>query len=95
MNWGNWQYTPLWMVDYIIVVWLLAGALSRGTLRSVAILKGAWAFAFGVMYMALAVVTDPKNANVMHASSVVLALIGLLIAVSLVGLALAYNTKEA
>ena len=25
LNWGNWQYAPLWIVDYLIVIILLLG----------------------------------------------------------------------
>ena len=25
LNWGNWQYPPLWIVDYLIVIILLLG----------------------------------------------------------------------
>ena len=29
INWGDWQWWPLWVVDYVCVVWLLAGVYAR------------------------------------------------------------------
>jgi len=88
INWGHWQYAPLWIVDYVIVVWLLIGALKKENAASV--LKGAWAFALGVMYMALAIVTDPAQQETMAVSVVIRALIGLLVALSLIGVVLSF-----
>jgi hypothetical protein len=88
INWGQWQYAPLWIVDYMIVVWLLIGAFKRE--NAAAVLRGAWSFAFGVMYMALAFVTDPAQHEMMQAPAVLKALIGLLVALSFAGVVLSF-----
>jgi hypothetical protein len=92
INWGHWQYAALWIVDYMIVVWLLVGAFKKENAASV--LKGAWSFAFGVMYMALAVVTDPAQREMMEIPAVLKALIGLLMALSIVGVVLSFWPQE-
>ncbi|AOW20476.1 hypothetical protein [Urechidicola croceus] len=95
LNWGNWQYTPLWIVDYIIVIWLLLGVFHKT--KSKNILFGAWCFSFGVMYMALGVSTDPKDVHSVDQNVIKLYLIGLLITCSLVGLILSFlslNKKD-
>src|SRR5262245_49450629 len=63
INWGNWQFAPMWIVDYICVAWLLAGfyltrsqAVSR---QSMAVLASGWAFTAGAFYMALFISLDP------------------------------------
>ena len=88
INWGHWQYAPLWIVDYVIVIWLLVGAFKKVNAPSV--LKGAWAFAFGVMYMALAVVTDPAQQEMMNVPAILKVLIGLLAALSFAGVVLSF-----
>jgi hypothetical protein len=67
INWGNWQFAPLWIVDYVCVVWLLAGfyqtrsqAISR---QSIAVLASGWAFTAGAFYMALFISLDPEVAK--------------------------------
>ena len=58
INWGDWQWWPLWVVDYGIVAWLLVAFFaSRNPARAHA-LTSAWAFAFGVFYMALFVTLE-------------------------------------
>lgn len=86
INW-QWQYAPLWIVDYVIVFWLLIGAFNKE--NATLILKGAWSFALGVMYMALAIVTDPAQAT-MQVPTVIKVLIGLLVALSFLGVVLSF-----
>ena len=59
INWGNWQYAPLWIVDYLCVAWLFAGFWTSRDQRSNPILISAWAFTTGVFYMALFVSLEP------------------------------------
>lgn len=94
INWGDWQYAPLWIVDYIIVIALLVGAFQAFPLRSASILKAAWAFSLGVMYMALFVSMDPEIAQHYDASPVILFLIGLLMTLSAIGLVLSYISEK-
>lgn len=53
INWGHWQWWPLWVVDYGIVLWLLAAFLASRNPARAHTLTSAWAFAFGVFYIAL------------------------------------------
>lgn len=52
-NWGNWQWWPFWLVDYIAVVLLLAGAFLTLRRRTGAapVLSGAWGFTTAMFYM--------------------------------------------
>lgn len=92
LNWGHWQYAPLWIVDYMIVVWLLIGAFHKD--NAAAVLTGAWAFAFGVMYMALAVATEPTLQGLIRLPIIIKILMGLLIALSMIGLTLSFSARE-
>ncbi len=94
MNWGNWQYAPLWIVDYMIVAALLVGVFQKTISRSASILKASWAFSFGVMYMALFVTIEPDKAEHYHASPTILYLISLLIFLSVMGIILSYLTER-
>lgn len=60
INWGNWQFAPLWIVDYLIVVWLLVGFRLTRNGRSLPVLMSGWAFTAGVFYMALFISLDPQ-----------------------------------
>ena len=94
MNWGNWQYAPLWIIDYMIVIALLYGAFQTSPIKSASTLKASWAFALGVMYMALFVTIDPDKAKYYNAPSTILYLIGLLIALSAIGILLSILTEN-
>jgi hypothetical protein len=89
INWGQWQFAPLWIVDYVIVGWLLWGFVSTraGPLR-IHRLLAAWAFTAGVFYMALFGSLDPQLA--LNVSPVLLSLMGGMLAASVVGLWLAW-----
>lgn len=50
-NWGDWQWAPFWIVDYMAAGLLAFGgqrALTTGTVRW---LTGAWGFASAMFYM--------------------------------------------
>jgi hypothetical protein len=91
INWGNWQFAPMWIVDYICVVWLLAGfyqtrsqAVSR---QSIAVLASGWAFTAGVFYMALFISLDPGFAKYnIGASGTILILIALMLLIAALGI---------
>lgn len=61
INWGHWQYAPLWIVDYICVTWLLAGFWTSRDGKSNAILISGWSFTAAVFYMAFFINLDPEN----------------------------------
>jgi hypothetical protein len=58
INWGHWQWWPLWVVDYGIVVWLLFAFWATREGKRAHALSTAWAFAFGVFYIALFATLD-------------------------------------
>ncbi|MGH9769929.1 MAG: hypothetical protein ACREAB_21095 [Blastocatellia bacterium] len=90
INWGHWQFAPLWIVDYVCVVWLLAGfyqtrsqAASR---QSIAVLISGWAFTAGVFYMALFISLDPEVAKYnIGASGMILLAIKLMLLLAALG----------
>jgi hypothetical protein len=90
INWGHWQFAPLWIVDYVCVLWLLAGfyqtrsqAVSR---PSIAVLVSGWAFTAGAFYMAFFISLDPDVAKYnIGASGTILILIGLMLVIAALG----------
>jgi hypothetical protein len=90
INWGDWQYAPLWIVDYIIVAWLLWGFAASRLGGHIHILLGAWAFTAGVFYMALFVGLDPQIAAIIKTNTLLVRLIGSMLVVSLIGLLCAW-----
>jgi hypothetical protein len=86
INWGNWQYAPLWIVDYMIVFWLLAGFYQTRHGRNIAVLISGWAFTAGVFYVALFISLDPEIAKYINPNKTILFLIGLMLGVSVLGI---------
>ncbi len=84
-NWGSWQYAPLWIVDYIIVGWLLWGFFKTRLGKSISTLLGGWAFTAGVFYMALFVSLDPELAQHNNANTTMLFLMGIMLTLSILG----------
>lgn len=63
-NWGDWQYWPFWIVDFIA-----AGALIWGALRSLhqgssRLLSAAWGFTVGIFWMSFFSHTQALNEGV-------------------------------
>lgn len=89
INWGHWQFAPLWIVDYICVAWLLAGfhqTRNEADGRSIAVLASGWAFTAGVFYMALFISLDSEVAKYnIGASGTILILIALMLSVAALG----------
>ena len=89
LNWGDWQYAPLWIVDYLIVIILLSAVfVFKKNIQRLMLLLG-WAFSAGVMYMVLFINLEPIPTAV--ASPNVegkLPLVGLALIVSIVGIVL-------
>lgn len=91
-NWGNWQWWPFWLVDYIASALLLAGGLS--TLRRAGWgprwLAGGWGFASAMFYMSfwshIEELERPADGNL--AQTPLTIAIGVLWVLTLVGLAL-------
>jgi hypothetical protein len=87
MSRPQWQYAPLWIIDYVLVAALLVGfRLTRKPIH-LPVLMAAWALAAGVFYMALFISMDPEMK--LNAPSSILLLIALGLAVQVIGLTLA------
>ena len=95
LNWGDWQYAPLWIVDYLIVIILLSAVfVFENNIQRLMLLLG-WAFSSGVMYMALFINLEPipttvKSPNVEG----ILPLVGLALVVSIIGVILTIIDKK-
>jgi hypothetical protein len=90
INWGHWQFAPLWIVDYVCVIWLLAGFYQTRSQaagrQSIAVLASGWAFTAGVFYMALFISLDPEVAKYnVGAGGTILILIGLMLLIAALG----------
>jgi hypothetical protein len=90
INWGRWQYAPLWIVDYVIVAWLAYAFFVTRRRRDVHVLLAGWAFTAAVFYMALFVTLDPALA--IDANPVILGLIGGMLVAAGVGFLCALST---
>lgn len=85
INWGDWQFAPLWIVDYIIVLWLLVGFFMARRAGSAHVLTSGWAFTAGVFYMALFISLDPALSSHMETDPVLLTLIGMMLGFAVLG----------
>ena len=85
ISWGNWQFAPLWIVDYLMAILLLYAFRKTRNPERVYTLLAAWAFALGVFYMDLFVYLDPQVPAHVRPAPFVMALIVLCLVVSLVG----------
>ena len=92
-NWGDWQWWPFWLVDFVAAGLLVVGGLA--TLRLAAAgkpwLVAGWAFTFGMAWMSLAgnasIGPDPERDA--RLGGAYLWLVGLLVAAALAGMLLA------
>jgi hypothetical protein len=85
ISWGNWQFAPLWIVDYLMVILLLCAFYKTRGAQHLYTLLAAWAFTVGVFYMDLFVYLDPQVPAHVRPAPVVMALIVLCLVVCLVG----------
>jgi hypothetical protein len=85
----EWQYAPLWIIDYAISTSLLAGFWLTRRGRWIPILMTAYALALGVFYLAFFQHFDPELPEEARGSSLIVFLIGLALAASAAGLAAA------
>ena len=86
LNWGDWQYAPLWIVDYLIVIILLSAVfVFKKNIQRLMLLLG-WAFSAGVMYMVLFINLEPTPTTIASPNiEGKLPLVGLALMVSIVG----------
>ena len=61
--WDDWQYAPLWIVDYLIALVLLSAVFVFKEQRQNFILLLGWSFSTGVTYMALFISLEPNGLN--------------------------------
>ena len=94
LNWENWQFAPLWIVDYAIALWLMIGFFSTRQGKNLHILQSGWAFTAGVFYMALFVSIDPELAPYIKAAPQELFLMGLMLSLSCIGLVCALRADN-
>ena len=90
INWGDWQYAPLWIVDYLIVLILLSAVfIFKDKIQKYLLLTG-WSFSAGVMYIVLFINLEPETTLTIldqyTLSAVVVALI-----FSLIGILLSFD----
>ena len=85
ISWGHWQFAPLWIIDYLMVVCLLYAYYRTRQGRHVHTLLAAWAFTVGVFYMDLFVNLDPTLAPTIQAGTILLTLIAFMLVLSLIG----------
>ena len=61
--WNDWEFYPLWIVDYLIaLILLLAVFVFKKNIQHLMLLLG-WSFSAGVTYMALFISLDPNGLN--------------------------------
>ena len=89
LNWGDWQYAPLWIVDYLIVIILLSAVfVFKKNIQRLMLLLG-WAFSAGVMYMVLFINLELTPTTIASPNiEGKLPLVGLALIVSIVGIVL-------
>ena len=88
LNWGDWQFAPLWIVDYLIVIVLLLGVFVCKQNQNKILLLG-WSFSAGVMYMALFLPFDLVSGLTLVQEDInILFAIGLALGISLIGIVL-------
>ncbi len=87
--WDDWQYTPLWIVDYLIVIILLSAVfVFKKNIQRLILLLG-WSFSAGVMFMALFISLEPTPIALESPDiEDKLPLMGLALIVSIIGIVL-------
>ena len=93
LNWGDWQYPPLWIVDYLIVlILLLAVFIFKDKIQKYLLLTG-WSFSAGVMYMVLFINLEP-NTTLEILDKNILFTVSLALIVSIIGIVLTLLNKS-
>jgi hypothetical protein len=76
----------MWIIDYLIVIYLLIGFWITRRGRYVPILMSAYALSTGVMYVVFFLGLDPDVPEAAQLSGILLALVGLVFGISVIGL---------
>ena len=96
-NWGNWQWWPFWLVDFIAAGLLVAGAVAtlRERPRGATLLAGAWGFTSAMFYMSfrshVASFDEPAEGNLAQGPLTVV--IGVMWALTIAGFVLSLAAK--
>lgn len=96
-NWGDWQWWPFWLVDYVAAILLVSGAVLtlRGAPLGPRVLAGAWGFTSAMFYMSfwshVARLGQPADGNVAGPLTVIVGIMG---AVALTGFVLSLRSKS-
>ena len=98
-NWGDWQWAPFWIVDYMAAALLAFGgqrALRRGTVRW---LTGAWGFTAAMFYMSFFshvydLRTNVSNHNGPIDETTLTTIIGILLIITFIGFFLSLAGKR-
>ena len=87
--WDDWQYAPLWIIDYLIVIILLSAVfVFKKNIQRLILLLG-WSFSAGVMFMALFISLEPTPIALESPDiEGKLPLMGLALIVSIIGIVL-------
>ena len=93
--WDDWQYAPLWIVDYLIVIILLSAVfIFKKNFQRLILLLG-WSFSAGVMFMALFISLEPTSIALQSPDiEGKLPLMGLALIVSIIGIVLTIIDSE-
>ena len=83
---GQWHFAPMWLIDYAIAAYLLAGFWLTRRGRYVPVLMSAYALSAGVMYIAFFLHFDPDLPEAKGGTGLTAGLIGLTLTVSVLGL---------
>ena len=98
VNWGQWQWWPFWLVDYVAAALLIFGGLAtlKSHIYGSKLLCAGWGFALGMMWMSLAGNisdgADPDRAS--RVAGLYVSLIVVSMAISLIGLLLALSRDK-
>jgi hypothetical protein len=83
----EWQYAPLWIIDFVISLALLCGFWVTRRGAYIPVLMAAFALSAGVFYIAFFGSIDPELPESARGEEGIVALIGLGLAASVAGLA--------
>lgn len=98
LNWGQWQWWPNWSVDFAAAALLLSGGILvlRRNAAGRRWLSAGWAFTLGMAWMSLSANMDagPDPARDGRVDGFYIALVGILVASAMLGLALSLFARD-
>ena len=77
--WNDWEYFPLWIVDYFIAIILLSAVfLFKNNYQKIMLISG-WSFSAGVTYMALFISLEPST--LLMALALIVSILGFILTI--------------